>query len=249
MPNGEGFLVSFLPNDDHLRSGERKHSIRILIADGNSISRDGLRALLQQQRGYSVVGEAADTGAAVALVREFKPDVLLLDMAIPQLGGIEVLRQLATAALAVRVVALTTDIGTKESVQALSLGAHGMLLKSSPSTMLFEGIRRVMGGGYWVSPDSIASLVERLQRKSPRVAAKNTKFGLTGRELEVIGEVVSGCSNPEIANKLTLSEQTVKHHLTHVFDKLGVYSRVELALFAVNHKLCDAAEDSSEPLQ
>lgn len=249
MPHSEEGLGSYFPHDHNPPNGasrDGRRAIRIVIAESNPLSRDGLRALLQSERGLRVVGEAANGEAAVAMVRQFEPDILLLDMTLPQMGGTDVLRQLAAAALQVRVLVLTADIGTNETVQALNLGARGLVLKTSPSTMLFEGIQRVMAGGYWVSPDCIASLVERLRHTPPHFTPRNTKFGLTTRELEVITEVTSGYSNSEIAGRLSLSEQTVKHHLTHVFDKLGVYSRVELVLFAVNHKLCGAPEPLAE---
>lgn len=246
MPNSEESLGLPASSSQHIpkRLGRgAKRPIRILIADGNPLSREGLRALLQRERVFQVVGQAASGEAAIAAVMQFQPHVLLLDMTIPQMGGIDVLRRLAATALPVRVLMLTADIARNETVQALNLGVSGFVLKNSPSTLLFEGIQRVMEGGHWISPDCIANLVERLRHTPPRVTPKNGKFGLTARELEVIIEVVAGCSNPEIAGKLSLSEQTVKHHLTHVFDKLGVYSRVELALFATNHNLCGAGAD------
>lgn len=233
-----------IPSNPLGRAG--KKTIRILISESHPMIRDGLRALLETKRGFRVVGEAADGEATIDLVRRFEPDVLLLDMTIPRNGAIEVMRQLTASRLKVRVLVLTSDIGTNETVQALNLGASGLLSKNSPSTMLFEGIQRVIAGEYWISPDCITNLIERLRHTPTRITPQNTQFGLTTRELEIIMEVISGCSNPEIAEKLSLSEQTVKHHLTHIFDKLGVYSRVELALFAVNHKLCGAADAASE---
>jgi two-component system nitrate/nitrite response regulator NarL len=213
-----------------------------MIADSQPLFRDGFRALLEAERDFKVVAQAANVEAVLGLVRQHKPDILILDMTAPKLMGNEVLRQLSGAELPVRVLVLTTDIGSNDTVQALNLGARGVVLKNSTSSMLFECIRRVMAGEYWIPPDGIASLVERLRHSPPRPTARSAQFGLTRRELEIIIEVVSGASNPEIARKLSISEQTVKHHLTHIFDKLGVYTRVELALFAVNHKLGEAAE-------
>jgi two-component system, NarL family, nitrate/nitrite response regulator NarL len=226
------------------QSRDGKKNIRIMIADTQPIFRDGFRALLETERDFRVVAQAPSGEAVLGLVQQCEPDILILDMTAPKLMGTEVLRQLSGMGLPVRVLVLTTEIGANETVQALNLGARGVVLKNSTSAMLFECIRHVMAGEYWVPPDSIASLVERLRHSPPRPTPRSTQFGLTGRELEIILEVVSGASNPEIARKLSISEQTVKHHLTHIFDKLGVYTRVELALFAVNHKLGEAAESA-----
>lgn len=224
-----------------------KKQISIAIISGQTIFRDGLHALLRRARDFSVVGEAADGEAAVSLIQHVKPDVVLLDLKLPKLSGIEVLHRLAEEDSRARVLVFSSDIGNNETIQALHLGARGIVLNGSPSPMLFEGIRRVMADEYWVSPDTIASLVQRLRRPlPPSPSAQPASFGLTSRELEVIMEVVAGSSNPEIAKKLCLSEQTVKHHLTHVFDKLGVYNRVELAMFATNHNLIGVAGALSE---
>ena len=228
--------------ESNCSSQRSKKTIRILIADGHTIFRDGLRALLRKARTFSIVGEAADGEAAVNLAQRLKPDVVLLDLKLPKISGIEVLRRLAEAGCPARVLVFSSDIASNETIEALNLGARGIVLAGSPSPMLFEGIRRVVANEYWVSPDTVASLVQRLRRPQPHFPPiQTTTFGLTSRELEIVVEVVAGSSNPEIAKKLCLSEQTVKHHLTHVFDKLGVYNRVELAMFATNHNLDGAA--------
>jgi len=219
-------------------SSEKKPT-RILIAAHHAIYRDGLRALLQKESCFQVVGDAPDGEAAVLLATDMRPDVMLLDMLISKRNGIDVLQEVRRAELPVRVLALTADTGKNDALQALNFGARGVILNSSPGAMLFEAIRKVMAGEYWISPESVASLVERLKSPSPRKNIQNSRFGLTPRELEIVIAVVSGYSNPEIAEKLALSVQTVKHHLTHVFDKVGVYNRVELALFAVNHRLVE----------
>jgi len=244
MLSGEEFTTNhhLSSNNIHVSvsvASDEKKPIRILIAAHHAIYRDGLRALLQRESGFQVVGDAPDGEAAVLLAAEMRPDVMLLDMLISKRNGIDVLQQLRRVDLPVRVLALTADIGRNDALQALNFGARGVILNSSPSATLFEAIRKVKAGEYWISPESVATLVERLKSPPRRTNIQNAKFGLTPRELEVIIAVVSGYSNPEIAEKLSLSEQTVKHHLTHVFDKLGVYNRVELALFAVNHRLVE----------
>lgn len=211
-------------------------SIRIVIADDHALFRESLRAFLQTERDFRVIGLAADGDGAMALARRLHPDILLLDIAMPRKNGIEVLEELSQASLAVRVVVLTAAIGKSETLRALQLGARGVVFKSLPSSMLFDGIRRVMAGEYWIGQESVANLIGALSDQKHKTPQKNT-FGLTPRENEIVAAVVAGYSNPEIAEKFSLSEHTVKHHLTHIFDKLGVYSRLELALFAVNHHL------------
>lgn len=254
MPSKRGISFSHSNGNGHepnesapLSDSGQKKPIGILIADGQTIFRDALRALLGRVRGFRIVGEAADGESAIKQVQQLKPDVLLLDLMLPKTNGIDVLRELSATGFPARVLVFSSDVGANETVRAINMGAQGVMLKSSSSPTLFEGIRRVMAGEYWIAPDSVARLMERLQRPPARVApAQTTQFGLTGRELEVVMEVVSGFSNQEIANKLFLSRQTVKHHLTHIFDKLGVYSRVELALFAVSHNLGGAQKCAGE---
>ena len=216
--------------------------IRILIADDHPIFRDSLRALLELERGFQVVGEAPDGESTIHQVRRLQPDVLLLDIAMPRMSGLDVLRELSGQSLPVRALVLTAAIGKTDTLRALQLGARGVVLKSFSSAMLFEGIRRVMLGEYWIGQESVASLIDALGDLSRTVPTPRNSFGLTPREHEIILAVVSGYSNPEIAERFSLSEQTVKHHLTHIFDKLGVFSRLELALFAVNHHLAESNE-------
>lgn len=222
-----------------LRPRGKKKTVRIMIADCHPIFRAGFHALLDAERDFRVVGEATSGDAVLPVALKCMPDILLLDITTLKLIGGAVLNQLSEAGLQVRTLVLTTNVDLDETVQAINLGASGVVPKNSTSNMLFEGIRRIVAGEYWLPPDFIAILVHQLRDSSPRPTSRISNFGLTRRELEVVVEVVAGASNPEIAHTLTISEQTVKHHLTHIFDKLGVYSRVELALFAVNHQLCE----------
>lgn len=217
--------------------------IRILIADDHTLFRDGLRKLLQSEPGFEVVGEAADGERLVPLARETSPDVLLLDLCMPRSDGMDVLRALSAAQLPVRTLLLTAAIEKAQIIRALQLGAYGVILKESTSQRLFDSIRCVMAGQYWVGRESVSDLVRALRTisVSSQGTPRQRDFGLTPRELEIVTMVVAGYSNPEIAQRCTISEQTVKHHLTNIFNKLGVSNRLELALFAVNHKLTEAA--------
>jgi len=176
------------------------------------------------------------------LARQLKPDILLLDLAMPKHPGLEALRELSVGAAGsnpVRVILLTAAAEKGQIVEALQLGARGVVLKDSATQLLLKAIHTVMAGEYWVGRESVSNLVQYLRTlmQSSSDEARQRKFGLTPRELEIVSAVVAGYSNKEIAEYFKISEDTVKHHLSNVFDKLGVSTRLELALFAVNQAL------------
>jgi DNA-binding NarL/FixJ family response regulator len=219
----------------------RSQPIRILLADDHPIFRDGLRRLLEAEPDLKVIGEACDGAEAVKMARQLKPDILLLDLAMPRMPGLEALREMSTgpANSSVRVILLTAAAEKKQIVEALQLGARGVVLKDSATQLLLKSIHTVMSGEYWVGRESVSNLVQYLRNlvQSFGEESKQKKFGLTPRELEIVSAVVAGYSNKEIAEYFKISEDTVKHHLSNIFDKLGVSTRLELALFAVNQAL------------
>ena len=219
----------------------RSQPVRIVIADDHPIFRDGLRRLLEAEADLKVIGEACDGSEAVKMARQLKPDILLLDLAMPRMPGLEALREMSSgsASSSVRVILLTAAAEKKQIVEALQLGARGVVLKDSATQLLLKSIHTVMAGEYWVGRESVSNLVQYLRNlvQSSGEEAKQKKFGLTPRELEIVSAVVAGYSNKEIAEYFKISEDTVKHHLSNIFDKLGVSTRLELALFAVNQAL------------
>jgi two-component system, NarL family, nitrate/nitrite response regulator NarL len=219
----------------------KSQTVRILLADDHPIFRDGLRRLLESEPDLKVIGEACDGSEAVKMARQLKPDILLLDLAMPRMPGLEALREMSSgpSSSSVRVILLTAAAEKKQIVEALQLGARGVVLKDSATQLLLKSIHTVMSGEYWVGRESVSNLVQYLRNlvQSSGEEAKQKKFGLTPRELEIVSAVVAGYSNREIAEYFKISEDTVKHHLSNIFDKLGVSTRLELALFAVNQAL------------
>lgn len=206
--------------------------VRIAIADDHQIFRDGLRRLLETEPGFDVVAEAVDGLDASRIVRDVHPDVMLLDVAMPRMGGVEALTTMQEDAT--RVILLTAGIEPSELLRAIQLGARGVVLKESATRLLIEGIHRVMDDKYIIGAgvaDDREQATRQVGREHPR------QYGLTPRELEIVSAIVSGDSNRDIADRLAISLQTVKHHLTSIFDKTGVSTRLELALFAIRHGL------------
>ena len=223
--------------------------VRVLIADDHVIFRGALRELLQGESPFQVVGEAADGAEAVTLTSGLEPDIVLLDLAMPRLSGLEVLRALSQSIASRRIIILTAQIDHAQIVEALQLGARGIIIKDASVELLFQGIRAVVAGEHWVGRERVANLTQFFQ--STRAGVRSTKrtFGLTPREFEVIWAVVAGDSNKDIAQRLSISQDTTKHHLSNIFDKLGVSNRLELALFAYNHRLVDNVSGAVGMLQ
>jgi DNA-binding NarL/FixJ family response regulator len=213
--------------------------VRVLIADDDPIIREVLRRMLRSQRNTKVIGEAADGNEAVNLTEKLKPDVLLLDLLMPHLPGMDTLRKLASAAAFVRTVVLTGFIGKRQIVEGLQLGARGILLKQSIN-YLVPCIEAVAEGYYWIENRKVRTVVEiirELLRTSQPELDLAQRYRLTKREMQIMSLVTLANSNREIADTLSISEQTVKRHLVNMFDKTGMSTRLELAMFAIDRHL------------
>ncbi|MDQ2925979.1 MAG: response regulator transcription factor [Acidobacteriota bacterium] len=214
-------------------------AIRIVVADDHPVVRFGVKNMLQAEAGFEVVGEAEDGDTAITQTLELEPDVLLLDLSMPRLPGLEAMRAIMAKSPRVKIILLTSTISTQQIIEALQIGARGIVLKDSVASDLGESLRAVLSGDYWIGGQRVANLLTALHGLMAKAAAVPEKktFGLTPRELEVVTCIVEGCSNKEVARQFSISEETVKRHLSNIFDKTGVGTRLELALFAINHKL------------
>jgi DNA-binding NarL/FixJ family response regulator len=209
--------------------------IRVLIADDHELMRGGLRAMLGAHDDIEIVGEAADGGEAVDRAVELRPDVVIMDIRMPRVDGIEATRRLAAQGPgAPRVLVLTTFDLDEYVWEALRAGAGGFMLKDAPPRQLAEAVRTVAAGESLLAPAITRRLVERFVRTPPSGGAvQRERFGeLTERELEVLGLVARGRSNAEVAAELFLSEATVKTHVTRILSKLDLRDRVQIVVLA-----------------
>jgi two-component system, NarL family, nitrate/nitrite response regulator NarL len=216
-------------------------NIRIVVADDHPVVRFGVRNMLQNEPGFEVAGEAEDGDDAITQTLELEPDILLLDLAMPRLPGLEAMRAIMAKSPRVKIVLLTSTISVQQIIEALQIGARGIVLKDSVVGDLGQALRAVTSGDYWIGGERVVNLLKALQELQAQAAAvpERKTYGLTPRELEVVSCIVEGCSNRDIAKQFTISEETVKRHLSNVFDKTGVSTRLELALFAIAHKLVE----------
>ncbi len=212
--------------------------IQIVVADDHPVVRIGVRNMLADSGGFTVVGEAEDGDEAITQTLDLQPDILLLDLLMPRLPGLEAMRSILSGAPTIKVLLLTSTITTQQIIEALQIGARGIVTKDSLASDLQTAIRSVMGGDYWIGGRRVGNLVAALHELMQQADGEARKtFGLTPRELEVVGLIVEGCTNRQIAQSFGLSEETVKRHLSNIFDKTGVSTRLELALFAIAHQL------------
>ncbi len=220
-------------------AGEHRNGgIRILLADDHPVVRIGVRNMLRAEGHFDVVGEASDGDEAITQTLELLPDILLLDLSMPRMPGLEAMRAIMSGSPRVKILLLTGTITTQQIIEALQIGARGIVTKDALIDQLTNAIDAVMQGDYWINGQRVVNLVGALHELMQKAAVPERKtYGLTPRELEVVGCIVEGCSNRDIAKQFAISEETVKRHLSNIFDKTGVSTRLELALFAIAHQL------------
>jgi DNA-binding NarL/FixJ family response regulator len=221
-------------------NGNGSAMIRIMVADDHPIVREGIRKLLDLEEDLEVVAEATDGREVLETVKDTKPDIILLDLKMPGMDGLAVLQTLQHLKSDSKVIVLTASEDKNEWVQAMKLGCAGIVVKQTPPELIVKSIRKVTNGEIWLDSHTTAAVMR--QFASPSDGAPTGRGGrgrspLSNREREIVALVAQGYRNREMAEKMFISEQTVKNHLHNIFDKLGVSDRLELALYAIHKGL------------
>jgi DNA-binding NarL/FixJ family response regulator len=228
-------------NDNVDIKEKKKTTVRILLADDHPIVRDGLKKLLQLEEDFEVVGEAGDGREVLEKCHELDPDVLLLDLRMPNLDGLSALQALQQTNKRTRVIILTASEDKNEFVQAMKLGCSGIVLKQTAPDLIVKSIRKVNSGEIWLDSLTTAAVMRQfstgLESAGGGGGKGRERSPLSAREREIVALVAQGYKNKEMAEKMFISEQTVKNHLHNIFDKLGVSDRLELALYAIHKGL------------
>ena len=228
-------------NDNVDIKEKKKATVRILLADDHPIVRDGLKKLLQLEEDFEVVGEAGDGREVLEKCHELDPDVLLLDLRMPNLDGLSALQALQQTNKRTRVIILTASEDKNEFVQAMKLGCSGIVLKQTAPDLIVKSIRKVNSGEIWLDSLTTAAVMRQfstgLESAGGGGGKGRERSPLSAREREIVALVAQGYKNKEMAEKMFISEQTVKNHLHNIFDKLGVSDRLELALYAIHKGL------------
>lgn len=211
--------------------------IRVLIVDDHAILRDGLKALLQGEPDIEVVGEAGTGREAIKLIRQLKPDVVLMDISMPDMTGLEATEVIKKGYPEVKVIALTVHESETYLKRMMQVGAKGYVVKRAAATELTTAIRTVMRGGVYIHPDIAKQLVNEISRSEPIRPEKQKQ--LSEREWQVLRLIALGYTNQQIADRLALSVKTVETYRARIAEKLGLHTRAELVKFALQHGLLD----------
>jgi len=214
------------------RSGslDQQMAISLVLADDHPIVLDGLENLFRQEADFTVVGRCVNGEEALRAVREYRPDVLILDIRMFRMDGLAVLREMKKEGLSTRVVLLTVALDEDQVVEAIRLGVSGMVLKEMAPRLLVQCVRKVHAGEQWLERQSFGRAMERMLRRE--AGAREIAGILTPREIEIVRMAATGLRNKQIAEKLFISEGTAKIHLHNIYEKLGLSDRLELARYA-----------------
>ncbi len=227
---------------------QRTAPIRVIIADDHPVVRIGVRNVLAAHGRFSVVAEADNGAETVRQALSLQPEILLLDVQMPNSSGFSTIREVAAAAPRTRTVLLTGSIPPDQLMEAFNAGARGIVFKNAMTEQIAAALLAVMDGGYWAQSHRVEQLSGILDElKAQTREATPEEWNLTRRELEVVGLIVRGCSNRDIAGQFNLSEETVKRHLSNIFEKLGISTRLELAVMAIAKKLVPGVVPVQKP--
>jgi DNA-binding NarL/FixJ family response regulator len=221
-------------------------TIRVLIADDKSLFRDGLSNLVSTQEDLHVAGTIDNAASANEQLRAIRPDIVLLGWTASAPASQRIFAAIQEGKLPTRIIMMVSEDGKEDLVEAIRLGCSGIVPKNTSTELLLKSIRKVHAGEIWLDRLSTADVIRRLSRKgttnvAARQGLRDQGAALSAREREIVGLIAQGFKNKEMAERLFISEQTVKNHLHNIFDKLGVSDRLELALYAIHHKLHDGA--------
>jgi len=214
-------------------------SIKVAVADDQPLYRMGVVKLLEAEEDLMLVAEATNGMEAILAIERHQPDVLLLDLKMPVMDGLQALSEIGKRRLDARVIVMISNDEREKAVRAVRLGARGILFKDADPALLPKSIRKVYAGEVWIDNPILSQALESLltRPQAPSVPAETRDMKLSGREMEVVRCVAMGLRNKEVADKLGVSEATVKNHLTSIYTKLGVGDRLELILYAIHNKL------------
>lgn len=211
--------------------------ISVLIADDHSIVRQGLKQILELERDITVIAQASNGGEAIKLAKECKPDVILMDINMPGINGLQAIKELKQENSPSRIIVLTIHEDREYLFKTLQMGAEGYVLKDAETSVLISAIRSVYNGQSFIQPNLTKELVKEFNRVTLHEKDKNEDNNLTTREVEVLGLIAEGMINKEIAKQLYISEKTVKNHVSNIFKKLDVSDRTQAAIYAFKHNI------------
>jgi two-component system NarL family response regulator len=229
-----------------LSDGQSSDRIRIVIADDHALFRQAVKAILADEPDLELIGEASDGEEAVRLAVDLQPDVVLMDVRMPKLAGIEAARKINAELPTAKIVMLTVSDDDSDLVEAIKAGASGYLLKEVDPTEIATAVRQTFAGHSLLSPAVASKLVSEFAAISKKADERALRPSLTDRELEVLQLAADGLTNRQIGRRLTISENTVKNHIRNILEKLHLHSRMEAVLYAVREELINL-EDRDKP--